>query len=58
MFFGLNFNEAALSTIANMLNAQHGLGLTPDDIIKLGKDIRGNERNSTSELHPSRRAAV
>ncbi len=42
--FAVLDNEDGLPTIAQMLNAQYGLSLTPDDIIELGKSILRNEK--------------
>ena len=42
--FAVLDNEDGLPTIAKMLNAQHGLELTPDDIFELGKSILRNEK--------------
>ncbi|MBU0970102.1 MAG: aldehyde ferredoxin oxidoreductase [Proteobacteria bacterium] len=41
--FAVLDNEDGLPTIAQMLNAQYGLALTPDDIMELGKSILRNE---------------
>ncbi|MCG8642225.1 MAG: aldehyde ferredoxin oxidoreductase [Desulfobacterales bacterium] len=41
--FAVLDNEDGLPTIVEMLNAQHGLELTPDDVIELGKSILKNE---------------
>jgi aldehyde:ferredoxin oxidoreductase len=37
-------NEDGLPTIVKLINAQHGLTLTPDDVLDLGKSILNNER--------------
>jgi len=37
-------NEDGLPTIVKMINAQHGLTLTPDDVLDLGKSILNNEK--------------
>lgn len=42
--FAVLDNEDGLPTIAQMLNAQYGLELTPDDILELGKSILRNEK--------------
>lgn len=42
--FAVLDNEDGLPTVAQMLNAQYGLNLTPDDIIELGKSILRNEK--------------
>ncbi|MCG8632361.1 MAG: aldehyde ferredoxin oxidoreductase C-terminal domain-containing protein, partial [Desulfobacterales bacterium] len=42
--FAVLDNEDGLPTVADMLNAQYGLELTPDDIIELGKSILRNEK--------------
>jgi aldehyde:ferredoxin oxidoreductase len=42
--FAVLDNEDGLPTIAQMLNAQYGLELTPDDIMELGKSILRNEK--------------
>ncbi|WP_022666262.1 aldehyde ferredoxin oxidoreductase family protein [Desulfospira joergensenii] len=42
--FAVLDNEDGLPTIVDMINAQHGLTLTPDDVIELGKSILTNER--------------
>ncbi len=42
--FAVLDNEDGLPTVANMLNAQYGLELTPDDILELGKSILRNEK--------------
>jgi aldehyde:ferredoxin oxidoreductase len=41
--FAVLDNEDGLPTIAQMLNAQYGLKLTPDDIMELGKSVLRNE---------------
>lgn len=41
--FAVLDNEDGLPTIVQMINAQHGLSLTPDDVIALGKSILNNE---------------
>lgn len=41
--FAVLDNEDGLPTIAQMINAQYGLELTPDDIMELGKSILRNE---------------
>lgn len=42
--FAVLDNEDGLPTIAQMLNAQYGLELTPDDILELGKSVLRNEK--------------
>ncbi len=42
--FAVLDNEDGLPTIVDMINAQHGLSLTPDDVIELGKSILRNEK--------------
>ncbi len=42
--FAVLDNEDGLQTIVNMINAQHGLELTTDDVIALGKAILNNEK--------------
>ncbi len=42
--FAVLDNEDGLPTVAQMLNAQYGLELTPDDILELGKSILRNEK--------------
>ncbi|MFH2091264.1 MAG: aldehyde ferredoxin oxidoreductase C-terminal domain-containing protein [Pseudomonadota bacterium] len=42
--FAVLDNEDGLPTIVSMINAQHGLTLTPDDVMALGKSILNNER--------------
>ncbi len=42
--FAVLDNEDGLPTIAQMLNAQYGLELTPDDILELGKSILRDEK--------------
>ncbi len=42
--FAVLDNEDGLPTIAQMLNAQYGLELTPDDIMELGKSVLRNEK--------------
>lgn len=42
--FAVLDNEDGLPTIVQMINAQHGLSLTPDDVLELGKSILNNER--------------
>jgi len=41
--FAVLDNEDGLPTIVEMLNAQYGLSLTPDDVMELGKSILNNE---------------
>ncbi len=41
--FAVLDNEDGLPTIVEMINAQHGLSLTPDDVMALGKSILNNE---------------
>ncbi|MFH2057886.1 MAG: aldehyde ferredoxin oxidoreductase C-terminal domain-containing protein [Pseudomonadota bacterium] len=41
--FAVLDNEDGLPTIVDMLNAQYGLTLTPDDVMELGKSILRNE---------------
>ena len=42
--FAVLDNEDGLQTIVDMINSQHGLDLTPDDVIELGKSILNNEK--------------
>lgn len=42
--FAVLDNSDGLPTIVAMLNAQHGLSLTPDDVLELGKSILRNEK--------------
>ncbi len=42
--FAVLDNEDGLPTIVNMINAQHGLSITPDDVLELGKSILNNEK--------------
>ncbi|MCG8688593.1 MAG: aldehyde ferredoxin oxidoreductase [Desulfobacterales bacterium] len=42
--FAVLDNEDGLPTICQMLNAQYGLELTPDDVLELGKSILRNEK--------------
>lgn len=42
--FAVLDNEDGLPTVAQMLNAQYGLSLTPDDILELGKSILRDEK--------------
>ncbi len=42
--FAVLDNEDGLPTVAKMINAQHGLSITPDDILELGKSILKNEK--------------
>ncbi|MBU2452387.1 MAG: aldehyde ferredoxin oxidoreductase [Proteobacteria bacterium] len=42
--FAVLDNEDGLPTIVEMLNAQHGLSLTPNDVLELGKSILNNEK--------------
>ncbi|CCK82131.1 aldehyde ferredoxin oxidoreductase family protein [Desulfobacula toluolica] len=42
--FAVLDNEDGLPTIVEMINAQHGLSLTPDDVLELGKSILNNEK--------------
>lgn len=42
--FAVLDNEDGLPTIVEMLNAQFGLSLTPDDVLELGKSILNNEK--------------
>ncbi len=42
--FAVLDNEDGVQTIVNMLNAQYGLSLTPDDVVALGKSILKNEK--------------
>jgi len=41
--FAVLDNEDGLPTIVKMINAQHGLSITPDDVMELGKSILNNE---------------
>ncbi len=42
--FAVLDNEDGLPTICEMINAQYGLALTPDDVLELGKSILRNEK--------------
>ena len=42
--FAVLDNEDGLPTIVEMLNAQFGLSLTPNDVLELGKSILNNEK--------------
>src|SRR3989339_478565 len=42
--FAVLDNADGLPTIVNMINAQYGLSLTPDDVMALGKSILNNEK--------------
>ncbi len=42
--FAVLDNEDGLPTICQMINAQYGLSLTPDDVIELGKQILRDEK--------------
>jgi len=42
--FAVLDNEDGLPTIVEMINAQFGLSLTPDDVLELGKSILNNEK--------------
>lgn len=42
--FAILDNDEAIPTIVDMLNAQYGINLTPDDVTKLGKQILKVER--------------
>lgn len=42
--FAVLDNEDGLPTIVDMINAQYGLSLTPDDVVELGKSILNNEK--------------
>ena len=42
--FAVLDNEDGLPTIVNLINAQHGLSITPDDVLELGKSILNNEK--------------
>lgn len=42
--FAVLDNADGLPTIVEMLNAQYGLSLTPDDVLELGKSILNNEK--------------
>jgi aldehyde:ferredoxin oxidoreductase len=42
--FAVLDNEDGVQTIVDMLNAQYGLSLTPDDVVALGKSILNNEK--------------
>ena len=37
-------NEDGVQTIVNLINAQHGLSLTPDDVVSLGKATINDEK--------------
>lgn len=42
--FAVLDNEDGLPTICEMINAQYGLELTPDDVLELGRSILRNEK--------------
>ncbi len=42
--FAVLDNEDGVQTIVNLLNAQYGLALTPDDVVSLGKSILNDEK--------------
>ncbi len=42
--FAVLDNEDGVQTIVDMLNAQYGLSLTPDDVVALGKSILNDEK--------------
>lgn len=42
--FAVLDNEDGVPTIVDMINAQYGLSLTPDDVVALGKSILSDER--------------
>jgi len=42
--FAVLDNEDGLPTIVEMINAQYGLSLTPDDVLELGRSILNNEK--------------
>ncbi len=42
--FAVLDNEDGLSTIVDMINARHGLSLTPDDALELGRTVLRNEK--------------
>jgi aldehyde:ferredoxin oxidoreductase len=42
--FAVLDNEDGLSTIVDMINARHGLSLTPDDALELGRSVLRNEK--------------
>ncbi len=42
--FAVLDNEDGLPTIVNLINAQHGLSITPDDVLELVKSILNNEK--------------
>jgi len=42
--FAVLDNEDGLPTICQMINAQYGLSLTPDDVLELGKQILRDEK--------------
>ncbi|UMZ74193.1 aldehyde ferredoxin oxidoreductase family protein [Natranaerofaba carboxydovora] len=48
--FAVLDNEEAVPTIVDMLNAQYGISLTPDDVTELGKQILKVERNYNKKL--------
>ncbi len=42
--FAVLDNEDGVQTIVDMINAQYGLSLTPDDVVNLGKSILNDEK--------------
>ena len=42
--FAVLDNEDGVQTIVDLINAQHGLSLTPDDVVSLGKSILNDEK--------------
>lgn len=42
--FAVLDNDDGVQTIVDLLNAQYGLSLTPDDVVALGKSILNNEK--------------
>jgi aldehyde:ferredoxin oxidoreductase len=42
--FAVLDNEDGVQTIVNLINAQYGLALTPDDVMSLGKAILNDEK--------------
>ena len=42
--FAVLDNEDGVQTIVDLINAQHGLSLTPDDVVALGKAILNDEK--------------
>ena len=42
--FAVLDNEDGVQTIVDLINARHGLSLTPDDVVSLGKSILNDEK--------------